>query len=100
MRKREVKLENWAVVRSADSPTFEELQPGVHLMGNAIGHAGLPGVCFIYTSSILNVDNVNGLVETSNTLYRLGEPNETYLAWQLGAMASTCGEQRRQENAA
>jgi hypothetical protein len=83
MRKREVTLENWAAVRSAHSPSFEALQPGVHLMGNAMGHQGLPGPSFIYTSSILNVDDVNGLVETSNTLYRLGQPHEAYKAWQL-----------------
>ncbi len=85
MRKREVTLENWAVVRSAHSPSFEELQPGGHLMGNAMGHQDLPGLSFIYTSSILSVDNVNRLVETSNTLYRLGRPHEAYKAWQLEA---------------
>ena len=86
MRKREVTLENWAVVRSAHSPNFEELQPGVHLMGNAMSQEeDLPGLSFIYTSSILNVDDVNGLVETSNTLYRLGQPHEAYKAWQLEA---------------
>jgi hypothetical protein len=106
MRKREVTLENWAVVRSAHSPSFEELQPGVHLMGNAVGHADLPGRTVIYTSSILNVDNGNGLVETSNTLYRLGQPDEAYKAWQLDAAGSTPAadsafdEQRLQNNAA
>ena len=83
MRKREVTLENWAAVRSAHRPSFEELQPGVHLMGNAVGHLDLPGLSFIYTSVIVNVDDVNGLVETSNTLYRLGQPHEAYKAWQL-----------------
>jgi len=83
MRKREVTLENWAAVRSAHRPSFEELQPGVHLMGNAVGHRDLPGLSFIYTSVIVDVDDVNGLVETSNTLYRLGQPHEAYKAWQL-----------------
>jgi hypothetical protein len=87
MRKREVTLENWAAVQSAHSPSFEELKPGVHLMGNAIGHQGLPGLSFIYTSIILKVDDVKGLVETSNTLYRLGQPHETYKAWQLSEAA-------------
>jgi hypothetical protein len=95
MRKPEVTLENWAVVRSAQYPSFEELQPGVHLMGNAMGHADRPDLSFIYTSSILNVDSVNGLVETSNTLYRLGQPHETYKAWQLEVADSTPPEEQR-----
>jgi hypothetical protein len=99
MRKREVTLEDWAAVRSAHSPSFEELQPGVHLMGNATGHEDLPGLSFIYTSSIVNVDNANGLVETSNTLYRLGQPHQTYKAWQLEAADST-GEENRLQNSA
>jgi hypothetical protein len=83
MPKREVTLENWAAVRSAHSPSYEELQPGVHLMGNVMGHEDLTGPNFIYTSSVVHVDRANGLVETSNTLYRLGQPHETYKAWQL-----------------
>ena len=97
MRKREVRLTNWAVVQSAHSPSFEELQPGFHLMGKAIGHADLPGLSFIYTSVILNVDYANRLVETSNSLYRLGQPDETYLAWQLDATDSTRTDSTRQD---
>jgi hypothetical protein len=100
MQKNEVTLENWAAVRSVHSPSFEELQPGVHLMGTAIGHEDLPGLSFIYTSRVLSVDDPNGLVETSNTLYRLGQPHETYRAWQLAAADSTLDEQRLQKNAA
>jgi hypothetical protein len=100
MRKREVTLENWAAVRSAHSPSFEDLQPGVHLMGNAVGHDDLSDLSVIYTSRILNVDNANGLVETSNTLYRLGQPHETYKAWQLEARNSTREEQWLPNNAA
>jgi hypothetical protein len=65
MRKRKVTLENWAVVRSADSLSFEELRPGARLMGNAMGYADRLGRSFVYTSIIVNVDNVNGVVETS-----------------------------------
>jgi len=83
MRKREVTLENWAAVRSAHSPSFEALQPGVHLMGDAIGRQDSPGRTFIYTTTIVNVDDANGLAETSNTLYRLGQPHEAYKAWQI-----------------
>ena len=83
MPKREVTLENWVVVRSAQCPSLEELRPGGHLMGYATGHPNLPGGSFIYTSRIVSIDKVNGVVETSNTLYRLGQPDETYRAWQL-----------------
>jgi hypothetical protein len=100
MRKREVTLENWAVVRSAHSPSFEELRPGAHLMGVAMGHPTRPGLDFIYTSRIVNVDNANRLVETSNTLYRLGEPHETYNAWQRAAPDSTSEVQKLQGTAA
>jgi hypothetical protein len=99
MRKREVTIENWAVVRSVRYPSFEELQPGFHLMGNAIGHANVPGQSVIYTSRIVKVDNEKGLVETANTLYRLGKPDETYRTWQEAA-DSRSEEQSLQKNAA
>ena len=95
MRKPKVTLENWAVIRNAPSPSFEELQPGFHLMGNAIGHADLPRLSFIYTTRISNVDKVNGLVETANTLYRLGEPHEAYKAWQIFEAADSAPEEQR-----
>ena len=92
MRKREARIENWAVVRSVRCPSFEELQPGVHLMGNVVGHANVPGQSLIYTSRISKVDSENGVVETANTLYRLGQPEETYRAWQLAAANPVSGE--------
>ena len=100
MRKREARIENWTVVRSARCPSFEELRPGFHMMGNVVGHANLPGQSFIFTSRILKVDNENGVVETSNTLYRLGQPDETYRAWQLEAVDSTIEQQRLPKNVA
>jgi hypothetical protein len=93
MGKREVTIENWAVVRSSQYPSFEELRTGVHLMGYATGHVNLPDLSFIYTSRVVSVDNLNGVVETSNTLYRLGQPDETYRAWLLAA-ADTVSEER------
>jgi hypothetical protein len=68
-------------------------------MGNAMGHANIPSQSFTYASCILNVDNAAGLVETSNTLYRLGQPDEAYKAWRLAASDSTLTEQN-QKNAA
>ncbi|HZD51249.1 MAG TPA: hypothetical protein VE178_21095 [Silvibacterium sp.] len=73
-------IENWAVVDSVVSLGFEELRPGKHLMGSVLGHASLRNTKLIYTSRIVNV--YNGVVETLNTLYQLGEPSEEYKAWQ------------------
>jgi hypothetical protein len=109
MRKREAKIENWAAVRSAQYPSFEELQPGVHLVGYTMRHPNLPDLSLVYTSRVVSVDNGNGVVETSNTLYRLGQPDETYRAWQLEApdsksltaeADSTLKEQHPQKSAA
>ena len=80
MRKSLVAIENWAVVESVISPSYEELQPGRHLMGNVLGHASLQNTKLIYTSRILNV--YQGVVETLNTLYQLGEPSEEYKEWE------------------
>src|SRR5277367_3279436 len=80
MRKSLVAIENWAVVESVISPSYEELKPGRHLMGNVLGHASLQNTKLIYTSRILNV--YQGMVETLNTLYRLGEPSEEYKEWE------------------
>jgi hypothetical protein len=80
MRKSLVAIENWAVVDSVLSPGFKELRPGKHLMGNVFGHASVRNTKFIYTSRILNV--YNGVVETLNTVYLLGEPSDEYKAWE------------------
>src|SRR5271165_6774581 len=80
MRKSLVAIENWAVVESVISPSYEELKPGKHLMGNVLGHASLQNTKLIYTSRILNV--YPGVVETLNTLYQLGEPSEEYKEWE------------------
>jgi hypothetical protein len=45
-----------------------------------MGHSDLPnGV--IYTAVIQRVDWASGLVETANTVYRLGQANEFYQQW-------------------
>ena len=49
-------------------------------MGNVLGHASVRNTKLVYTSRIVNV--YNGVVETLNTLYQLGEPSEEYKAWQ------------------
>ena len=44
MQKPVVTIENWAVVQRAVALSYEELEPGRHLMGKVFGgHRGLPG---------------------------------------------------------
>ena len=76
-----VTIEQWAVVRSVISPTYDELQPGNHLTGYGFGHPILRRKKLVYTSPILSVDFSQGVVETVNTMYRLGEPSDVYKSW-------------------
>jgi hypothetical protein len=82
MQKPLVTIESWEVVQSVTSPSYEELQPGKHLMGNVFGHTSLPKAKYIYTSPILRVDFNSGLVETLNTVYQLGEASDAYKTWE------------------
>ena len=75
------RLENWAVVDSVASQSYQRLQPGKHLTGYVSGHANLPNAKFIYTSPITSVDYNKALVETNNTMYQLAEPSEDYRRW-------------------
>jgi hypothetical protein len=80
MEKLSAKIENWSVVDNLIFNGFRELEPGQRLTGYLMGHTDLPnGV--IYTSVIRSVDKANGLVETGNTLYHLGQMNESYQLW-------------------
>lgn len=80
MQKPLVRIENWAVVQSVLSPSYEELRAGRHLTGNILGHPSVRNTKFIYTSRIVNV--YSGVVETLNTVYELGEPSDEYKAWE------------------
>ncbi len=75
-----VRIENWSVVGSVVYYGFRKLEPGARLTGDVMGHANLRNGT-IYTSAILGIDLVNHLVETHNSLYRLGEVNEDYARW-------------------
>jgi hypothetical protein len=81
MSKTLVKIENWSVVEDLNSENYRGLQPGSHLMGYVFGHVNLPNAKFIYTSPIMRVDADEGLVETLNTVYQLGEANTEYKRW-------------------
>jgi hypothetical protein len=80
MDKLSAKIENWAVVDNLIFHGFRKLEPGQRLTGYLMGHADLPnGV--IYTAVIQRVDRANGVVETANSIYRLGQANEFYQQW-------------------
>jgi hypothetical protein len=82
MQKPLVTIENWAVVQRAVALSYEELQPGRHLVGKVVGHRTLPDAKFVYTSPILSVNLNEGRVETRNTVYQLGRPSEAYKSWE------------------
>ncbi len=82
MKKPLVTIENWAVVQRAVALSYEELQPGKHLIGKVVGHRTLPNARFIYTSPILSVDVNERRVETRNTVYQLGKPSDAYRTWE------------------
>jgi hypothetical protein len=74
-------LENWAVVDSVVSHSYQELRPGKHLTGTVLAPANLPDANFIFTSPIVGVDSDKGVVHTRNTIYQLGEANHEYKTW-------------------
>jgi hypothetical protein len=80
-QKPSVKLEDWAVVPSASPGSYEGLGPGKLLVGRAFGHDRIKSGMFIFTSTIVQVDTNNRIVETRNTVYSLGEMSREYKAW-------------------
>jgi hypothetical protein len=80
MEKLSAKIEDWSIVDNLIFHGFRKLEPGQRLTGYIMGHTNLPnGV--IYTSVIQSIDTANGLVETLNTVYQLGQVNEEYQLW-------------------
>lgn len=75
-------LENWAVVDSVLSRSYQDLELGKHLTGTVFGHANLPDANFIFTSSIVGIDSSKRVVETRNTMYQLGEASDDYKTWE------------------
>jgi hypothetical protein len=80
MEKPPIFLEDWGVVESASAPAWRALEPGRRLIGFVLGHDRLPNG-LICTSPIVRIDETAGLVETRNTLYRLGRRNPEYEIW-------------------
>jgi hypothetical protein len=61
--------------------SYEALRPGNLLVGRAFGHQRIKQGMFIFTSPIERVDAMNGIAETRNTSYSLGEMSREYKAW-------------------
>jgi hypothetical protein len=78
MSKPMVMIESWAVVRSGAYAAYEELEPGNILTGKVFGHDKMPDGKSIFTSPIISVDSNQGIIETRNTLYQLGDASEDY----------------------
>lgn len=76
-----VTLDNWAVVQSAGVGIFQDLEPGMVLVGNPRGHTRFRESELIFTSRIVSVQRESASVETRNTIYRLGRVNEDYRDW-------------------
>jgi hypothetical protein len=91
-------LENWAVVDSVLSHSYQELRPGKHLTGTVLGLTNLPNTNFIFTSPIVGVDSDKGVVQTRNTVYQLGDASEEYKAWdhRRRGLAARRGVSRRE----
>lgn len=80
-QKPSVKLEDWAVVPSLNSGSYQALGPGNLLVGRAFGHQRIEKGKFIFTSPIVRVDTQQRIVETTNTVYSLGEASHEYKTW-------------------
>ena len=88
-QKPSVKLEDWAVVPELNSGSYQALRPGNLLVGRAFGHHRIEKGKFIFTSPIVRVDTQQGIVETKNTCYSLGEASHEYKAWSREQGAGT-----------
>ncbi|HTZ57812.1 MAG TPA: hypothetical protein VMB49_06945 [Acidobacteriaceae bacterium] len=86
-QKPSVKLEDWAVVTSANRGTYHELRPGNRLVGRAYGHRRIRAGMFIFSSPIVCVNEQSGIAETENTAYLLGDASRDYENWRHGSRA-------------
>jgi hypothetical protein len=75
-------IQCWAVVEAAVSQRFAVLQVGNRRRGHILGLEHVPYMKLVHTSPIVHVDFAQGLVETCNTTYRLGEASEEYESWR------------------
>ncbi len=80
-QKSHARLENWAVVASANIASYQALQEGNLLVGKVFSHPRIGEGRFIFSSPIERFDTRTNVVETKNTTYRLGEASHDYTLW-------------------
>jgi hypothetical protein len=89
-QKPSARLENWAVVESANIASYQALRAGSLLVGKVFSHPTIAEGKFIFTSPIVRFDEKTKVAETRNTSYRLGQASSDYKMWtqeQAGAAA-------------
>ena len=80
-QKPSAKLENWAVVESANIASYQALRAGSLLVGKVFSHPTIAEGKFIFTSPIVRFDEKTKVAETRNTSYRLGQASREYQMW-------------------
>lgn len=83
MQKPSARLENWAVVASADIAIYQTLREGNLLVGKVFNHPRIGEGTFIFTSPIMSFDTKTHVAETRNTSYCLGKVSDDYEMWTL-----------------
>ena len=82
--KKTVTIENWSIVASNKLGPYQapEMQQYA-LTGEAYGQPDFEDGKFITTSAIINSNDLkhHAIVESHNTLYKLGEPSDSYILW-------------------
>lgn len=80
MNAKTVSLDDWAVVYGSQDPYCPPEMCGVVLVGRVTGHPNKPDGVYVQTSNVVGVDGRNISTE-SGTVYRLGDPSDSYRAW-------------------
>ena len=80
-QKPSVKLEDWAVVPSPNSGSYQALRPGNFLVGRAFGHQRIEKGKFIFTSPIVRVDTEQQDRGNKEHLLRAWRGEPEYKAW-------------------
>jgi len=75
------RLENWAVVESANLASYQALRAGSLLVGKVFSHPTIAEGKFIFSSPIVQCDETTKVAETRNTSYRLGQASREYQMW-------------------
>jgi hypothetical protein len=75
------RLENWAVVESANIASYQALRAGSLLVGKVFSHPTIAEGKFIFSSPIVQVDEKTKVAETRNTSYCLGQASREYQIW-------------------